>query len=106
MLLAGAREEVLGSRSGRRASFELSGEQVSDVTHIEVNRSLRDGGLRFPQVSFGCDDESLKLTFLIACAFDQTLRLMSKVGELFGRKPERHSSRSSAVAIRSRNLGG
>jgi hypothetical protein len=41
-----------------------------------------------PQVSFGGGDESLKLTFLIACTFDQTLRVVSKVGELFGSKPE------------------
>jgi hypothetical protein len=54
----------------------------------------------------GCGYESLKLTFLIACAFDQKLRVMSKLGELFGSKPEKHSSRSSAVAIRSRKLGG
>jgi hypothetical protein len=47
-----------------------------------------------PQVPFGCGDERFKLTFLIACAFDQELRVVPKAGELLGRKPERHSSRS------------
>jgi hypothetical protein len=40
-----------------------------------------------PHVSFGCGYESLELTFLIAGAFDQKLRIVSKVGELFGSKP-------------------
>jgi len=40
MLLVRAVKEALGSCSARRASFELSGEQVSDVTHIEVVRSM------------------------------------------------------------------
>jgi hypothetical protein len=106
MLLVRAGKEALRGCSAGRASFELSGEEVSDVTHIEVVRSRGYGRLRLPQVSFGCSDESLKLTFLNACAFDQELRVVSKVGELFGSKPERHASRSSAVAIRSRKLGG
>jgi hypothetical protein len=40
MLLVRGDKEALGSCSARRASFELSGEQVSEVTHIEVVRSL------------------------------------------------------------------
>jgi hypothetical protein len=40
MLLVRAGKEALGSCSARRASFELSGEQVSNVTHIKVDRSL------------------------------------------------------------------
>jgi hypothetical protein len=102
MLLVRAGKEALGSCSAGRASFELSGEQVSDVTHIEVVRRLCDGRHRLPQVSFGCGYESLELTLLVTCTFDQELRVVSKVGELFGNKPERHSSRSSAIAIRFR----
>jgi len=37
-----------------------------------------------PQVAFGGDYESFKLTFLIACAFDEELRVMAQVGKLFG----------------------
>jgi len=70
MLLLRAGKQALGSCSTRRASVELSREQLSDVTRIEVARSMRDGRLRLPQASFCCGDESRKLTFLIACAFD------------------------------------
>jgi hypothetical protein len=34
MLLVRADEEALGSCSARRASFELCGEQVSDLIHV------------------------------------------------------------------------
>jgi hypothetical protein len=84
----------------------LSGEQVTDVTDIEIVRSVRDGRLRVPQIAFGCGYERFELIFLLPCAFDQALRVVSKVGELFRSKPERHCSRSSAVAIRFRKLGG
>src|SRR6187200_385807 len=103
MLVVRADKEALGSGSARGASFELSGEQVADVTHVEVIRSMRHGRLRLPNVPLGCGDESLKLTFLIAGAFDQELRVVSKGVKLFGSKPERHSSHSSAGAIRSRS---
>jgi len=40
MLLVRGDKEALGSCSARRAAFELSGEQVSDVTDIEVVGSM------------------------------------------------------------------
>jgi hypothetical protein len=82
MLLVRAGKQALDSRSAGGASVELSGEQVSDVTDIEVVRSVRDGRLRVPHVSFACRDERLEAIFLIAGAFDQQLRVVSKVGTL------------------------
>jgi hypothetical protein len=59
-----------------------------------------------PHILFGCGDESLELIFLVARSFNEQLRVTAKVSEAFGRKSERHSSRSCAVAIRCGKLGG
>jgi hypothetical protein len=40
MLLVRAGKEAFGSCSARRASFELAGEQVSDVIHVEAGGIL------------------------------------------------------------------
>jgi hypothetical protein len=59
-----------------------------------------------PCFPLGCRYERLELVFLIALSFEQSTRVVAKIGNLFGSKPERHSSRSCAAAIRGRKLGG
>ena len=103
MLLARAHTQPPGGRRTGLASMKLGGEQASNLVHAS---RLEECRLRLPHIRLGRGNEGLELNLLIDGSFNQQPRIVAKIGKLLGRRPQRHSSRSCAVAIRCRKLGG
>jgi hypothetical protein len=103
MLLARAHTQPPGGRSTGLASMKLGGEHASNL--VDVSR-LEECRLRLPHIRLGRGHEGLELNLVIDRSFNQQPRIVTKIGKLLGRKPQRHSSRSCTAAIRCRKLGG